>query len=643
MSAATVTANQPDAPVQTFPPVVAPTPFQSASLYVGDLSPDVTEAMLYDVFQPRGPVAFIRVCRDSETRRSLGYAYVNFQSPADAETALDTMNYCLIKDRPCRLMWSRRDPSIRKSGVGNVFIRNLCKNIDNKALFDTLSSFGNILSCHVATDKVTQKSKGFAFVHYETKAAADAAIKGVNNMLLNDRKVFVGEFKTRRERDAELGVEAQERPFRNLFIKNLDKSITQEKLKELFAPFGELDSVVVMMSNRVPASVVNPHQMGFVSFKDHKSAKAAKEEMHEKEVEGLKLFVAQAQRREDRQLELRRQNQRNPRVKSTLARGFNLYVKNLDDSVTDEVFKREFLEYGPILSSRVMMDESRPHPKSKGFGFVSYEKEEDSKTAMQKKSGTYLGSKLIYVCVAQTRQERNLILQQKFAQGAWMPGGPQYNGAWGRPPYAPYPAQVMYANPPYAQQQMPRTRWAQVAPTQVQQQMQNRGYQQQYPMMGMPPQPQGAPQRGGNPNQRQQRRPGPPAGGSPNAGQQVNKGQYNLNQKARNAGPTQDAQAYAQNEQTPIIPSNEELDAQALAAAPNRQQKQMLGERLYPLVQQIRPDLAGKITGMLLEIDNSELLHFLQSPEALRAKVAEAVDALHQHMVQSGQGVTASY
>lgn len=58
-----------------------------------------------------------------------------------------------------------------------------------------------------------------------------------------------------------------------------------------------------------------------------------------------------------------------------------------------------------------------------------------------------------------------------------------------------------------------------------------------------------------------------------------------------------------------------------LARANLQEQKQMLGERLFPLIQNIYPDLAGKITGMLLEMENSEILHMLESSEALRAKV----------------------
>ena len=59
--------------------------YPMASLYVGDLTPDTTEAMLFNKFITAGPVLSIRVCRDMVTNCSLGYAYVNFQQPADGK------------------------------------------------------------------------------------------------------------------------------------------------------------------------------------------------------------------------------------------------------------------------------------------------------------------------------------------------------------------------------------------------------------------------------------------------------------------------------------------------------------------------------------------------------------------------------
>lgn len=75
----------------------------------------------------------------------------------------------------------------------------------------------------------------------------------------------------------------------------------------------------------------------------------------------------------------------------------------------------------------------------------------------------------------------------------------------------------------------------------------------------------------------------------------------------------------------------EPITPASLAAAAPEQQKQILGERLFPLIQGIEPMLAGKITGMLLEMDNGELLNLLESPEALSAKIKEAMSVLHSH------------
>lgn len=82
------------------------------------------------------------------------------------------------------------------------------------------------------------------------------------------------------------------------------------------------------------------------------------------------------------------------------------------------------------------------------------------------------------------------------------------------------------------------------------------------------------------------------------------------------------------------IQGQEPLTSTMLAAAPPPEQKQMLGERLFPLIHPMYPLLAGKITGMLLEIDNSELLHMLVHNESLKAKVEEAMAVLQAHQAK---------
>ncbi|MCL7047267.1 hypothetical protein MKW94_004077 [Papaver nudicaule] len=61
----------------------------------------------------------------------------------------------------------------------------------------------------------------------------------------------------------------------------------------------------------------------------------------------------------------------------------------------------------------------------------------------------------------------------------------------------------------------------------------------------------------------------------------------------------------------------------ALATASPDQQRTMLGKNLYP--DQLEHEMAARVTGMLLDMDQTEVLHLLESPEELKAKVAEAI------------------
>lgn len=313
------------------------------------------------------------------------------------------MNFDVLKSRPIRIMWSQRDPSLRKSGVGNVFIKNLDKNIDNKAIYDTFSAFGNILSCKVAQDD-KGNSKGYGFVHFETEEAANTSIDKVNGMLLSGKKVFVGRFISRKEREKALS--EKNKLYTNVYVKNFGDELNDETLRDMFEKFGKITSYKVMSNDDGKS-----RGFGFVAFENAEAAEKAVKALNGKELnDGKQLYVGRAQKKVERQLELKRKFEEIKNERLDRNPGVNLYVKNLDDSIDDEQLRLAFTGFGTITSAKVMMEDGR----SKGFGFVCFSEPEEATRAVTEMNNRVCGSKPLYVAIAQRKEDRKVALANQY-------------------------------------------------------------------------------------------------------------------------------------------------------------------------------------------------------------------------------------
>lgn len=604
--------------------------FPTTSLYVGDLDFNVTDSQLYDLFNQVGHVVSVRVCGDLTTRRSLGYGYVNYASPQDAARAIDMLNFTPLNNKPIRIMYSHRDPSIRKSGAGNIFIKNLDKAIDNKALHETFSSFGNILSCKVAIDASGQ-SKGYGFVQYDNDESAQKAIEKLNGMLLNDKQVFVGPFLRRQERENAI----DKTKFTNVYVKNLAESTTDEDLKNTFGQYGKITSAVVMRDVDGKSKC-----FGFVNFEVADDAAKAVDALNGQKFDDKEWYVGKAQKKSEREAELKNRFEQSMREAVDKYQGTNLYIKNLDDSVDDEKLRELFSQFGTITSCKIMRD---PTGVSKGSGFVAFSTVQEASRALSEMNGKMLVSKPLYVALAQRKEDRRARLQAQFSQmrpvamppsvaprmPMYPPGGPGLGGQmyYGQGPPAIMPPQPAFG---YQHQLMPGMRGGAPVPNFF------------VPMVQQGQRPTGR-RAGGAPVQQSQQQPipmmqqqmmprgryrYPPARGLPDAplpgvtGGVLPGVQYDMG-----GMPIRDL--------SPTVPVG--TLATLLANATPEQQRLLLGENLYPLVEQLEPEMAAKVTGMLLEMDQTEVLHLLESPEALKSKVAEAMEVLRNVAQQQQQ------
>merc|ERR1711976_687771 len=478
---------------------------------------------------------------------------------------------------------------------------NLDKTIDNKAMYDTFSAFGNILSCKVAQDTSSGESKGYGFVHFETEEAALSAIQKVNGMLLNGKKVFVGRFVPRKEREVELGEKA--RRFTNVYIKNISDEYDEIKLTDLFEKYGKISSVKVMK-----AEDGKTKGFGFVSFETPEEAQTAVDDLNGKDMDGKTVYCGRAQKKAERQAELKKKFDALKQERMQRYQGVNLYVKNLDDTIDDDRLRKEFAPFGTITSAKVMCEDGR----SKGFGFVCFSSPEEATKAVTEMNGRIIVAKPLYVALAQRKEDRKAHLASQYIQRVAGMRTHQMMGQMGFPQQGGFhsPANMPHPNVRFFGPGQPvirggQPRWPQQGGGRPQGQMmmpQHGGGQFQRsrgpnPRMNMAnmQRPSGAPMmapmmtaRPGMPPQGMpQVQPNANVGGGPNV-----RANYKYTAGVRNVAGGQVVPVAPQPVMQPQAPQaavfiqgQEPLTASMLAAAPPNEQKQMLGERLFPLIQ----------------------------------------------------------
>lgn len=196
--------------------------------------------------------------------------------------------------------------------------------------------------------------------------------------------------------------------FTNLYVKNISDEVTPDEFDALMNKYGNVTSILLAQDEEGKNK-----GFGFVNYERHEEAQKAVDELHETDYHGKALFVTRAQKKNERDEELRRSYEQARAEKQSKYQGVNLYVKNLEDDVDDEKLRGEFEAFGTITSCKIMRDEKGA---SKGFGFVCYSSPDEATKAVSEMNNKMIGAKPLYVSLAQRKDVRRQQLESQIAQ-----------------------------------------------------------------------------------------------------------------------------------------------------------------------------------------------------------------------------------
>lgn len=254
-------------------------------LFLSGLDKKVKEADLHRMFSDY-PVSYIKIAKDHQTKESFGYAFIGIKNSAQkAEEAIERFNYQKIPGFPktLRICWYNMDRSgIKNKDSVNVFVKKIPSEVSHQAFHDYYAKFGNIVSLKIA-ESDEGESLGYGFVMFETEDEAKRAINETNEKPFPGAKdtkpLWVGHFIKNKPK--------KPITYNNLFVKNIPKDFSEDKIKSIFSKFGKLGSCLIKppkteVDSKVPEEkrkTIMNHKSAFICFEDAKGAMDAMNEV----------------------------------------------------------------------------------------------------------------------------------------------------------------------------------------------------------------------------------------------------------------------------------------------------------------------------------------------------------------------------
>ena len=586
---------------------------QKINLILCDLPQGITESELESFLSPyKKSIVSIHINEKNPHK-----ANATFNDSEMANKCRKEMNQRKIKNNNIRIMREEKYfLQKNKETKNNLYVKNIPKEKDARELYEYFLQFGDVFSLKVNENEKMDFPKT-AFLTYYKEEDAKKCIDNTTN-----KKIWGSDMEVQYQKNTnEKGYNNNHNNYhsnynnynnysnRNLKINitNLPDNYTDKEISKLCEEFGKCE-ICDIKTNRYG-------KFAIVKFSKESEAKTALEKLNNKEIAQKKLVVKEPHYNNYNNNSQHYPNYNNynkrpnnfpffynyplPKIEEQYEKN-NLYVSNIPPMATKEDLEKTFGQYGPIKNIKLDEDKSiTSETKEKikflnrGFGYVLFEKQEDAQKALKSLAGKYI---IGFENYFKPLNVDNFIPKDKrnITQGT------NYYNISNAPMI--YPGQFIPA-PQY--------------------------------MMPMPI--------GMNPIPNTQLRPNQymlPQGNFKGGFRRFNNNRGRIrgkNIQKRNNMNTNNNIMDKKEEEKKIVFDKESFDKMGS----DEDKRDFLGEKLFNLIQENQiikeknedtSDIVGKITGMILGIENfEEIIDILESPSKLEGRIKEALALLEKN------------
>ncbi|XP_062183938.1 RNA-binding protein L-like [Phragmites australis] len=248
---------------------------EARTLWIGDLQYWMDENYIYTCFANTGEVQSVKLIRDKSSGQLQGYGFVEFTSHAAAERVLQTYNGQMMPnvELTYRLNWASAGEKRDDTPDYTIFVGDLAADVTDYLLQETFRvHYPSVKGAKVVTDKLTMRSKGYGFVKFGDPTEQARAMTEMNGMLCSSRPMRIGPAASRKTTGVQervpnaQGAQSENDPNNTtIFVGGLDPNVTEDVLRQVFAPYGEVVHVKIPVGKRC----------GFVQFVTRPSAEQA--------------------------------------------------------------------------------------------------------------------------------------------------------------------------------------------------------------------------------------------------------------------------------------------------------------------------------------------------------------------------------